>query len=161
MKKGYLSLTVAKLPELRCIQHCATYPVVFSTERQNKIRVHCKCQSVPILEDRVKSSVWYSLHNNPPAVLSKREMRTTNRETEEYIDHRAEVTVKFWPILYHLGSPDYLPQGKHILMKSSYSVWVVLTPFVAYWRNCFDLGIFYCCFCIFKTLKLTLKVVFL
>lgn len=93
MKKGYLSLT-AKLLELSYIQHCATYPVVFSTEIQNKIKVYCKCQRDPMLEDRGKSSVWYSLHSNPPAGLSKEEMRTSYSETEEYIDQRVEAIIK-------------------------------------------------------------------
>lgn len=91
MKKECLPLR-AKLPELSYIQYCATYPVVFSTEIQNKIKVYCKCQRVPMLEDRVNSSVWYSLHSNPPSVLSKKEMRTTYSETE-YIDQRVEAII--------------------------------------------------------------------
>ena len=84
MKKGYLSLK-AKLPELSYIQYCATYPVAFSTEIQNKSKVYCKCQGVPMLEDRVMSSMWCSLHSNPPAVLSKEEMRTTYSKTENIL----------------------------------------------------------------------------
>lgn len=47
-----------------------------------------------MLEDRGKSSVWYSLHSNPPARLSKEEMRTSYSETEEYIDQRVEAIIK-------------------------------------------------------------------
>lgn len=108
MKEGFLSLT-AELPELSFIQYCATYPVVFSTEIQNKIKVYCKCQRVPMLEDSVKSSGWYSLHSNPPAVLSKEEMRTTYSETEEYIDQRVEATIKTCLTIYQLCSLGNLP----------------------------------------------------
>lgn len=62
-----------------------------------------------MLEDTVKSSVWYSSHSNPPAVLSEEEMRMTYSETEEYIDQRVEAVIKSCPIIYQLCFLGYLP----------------------------------------------------